>query len=122
MDAQQKLVWDADISAAVLGRGTDFVLIPISHKEDTSASEALARERGFSFCGVLGYFENGRTEAKCEPNEDPDLALETVVIMASAVQTFAEYVVAKLKVRKHAEFRGRVYRLPQGPRTPGDEN
>ena len=46
MDESEKLVFDGEISYGVLGRGGEFVLIPINDAPVEDAMEAAA-DRGF---------------------------------------------------------------------------
>jgi hypothetical protein len=101
MDAQQ-IAWNCSISAAVLGKGEEFVLCPLD--EPTPASEALARAHGYVFCGVMGYDpQAGRSIAKCE---DPD----SVITMMHAAFAFAQFVAARLKPK--SDWLEKLWELP----------
>ena len=102
MDSQQQLVWDAEISAAVLGKGEEVLLVPLSEPGPVPQSVIEdAQRRGLEFCGVMGY-TNGQSAARCEPTE------QAVITMARAVFSFAQYVADKLKAQR-AEWLKRAY-------------
>ena len=84
MDAQQRIAHDCDRSVAVLGKGEDFVLVPLDGPLDAALTKR-AEERGFCFCGVMGL-EDGLPVAKCEPGPD------TAVTMMHAALVFAQQV------------------------------
>lgn len=67
LDPQQQLVWDSEISAVVLGKGEQYFLIPLHFNEHAQAvTLSIARERGYAYCGVMG-FKDGQCAVKCEP-------------------------------------------------------
>jgi len=88
MDATERLVYDSEVSAAVLGKGDCFVLIN-SDNGSVAATEA-ARAEGFYFCGVVGL-KSGRVELEIA---SPDR--ETVRIMGFALREFADMCSANL--------------------------
>ena len=67
-DAQEQLVFDSEISVAVIGRAGDFVLIDLTDNIDDAVVET-ARARRFGYCGVLALI-NGEPVAKCESDAD----------------------------------------------------
>lgn len=89
MDAQQRIAWDCEISAAVMGNGTEIFLVPLD--EDISAASEIARIRDFRFFGVMGYDANGKVASRSESS------LEALCGMACAAGAFAELVVDRLK-------------------------
>ncbi len=109
MDALEKLVWDADDAVGVLGRGEDYVLVPLDG-QGPIPQEAIddANRRGFRFCGVLAIM-NGQAAAKCEA--DPD----AVGVMMLAAIGFAQQAAEKLKAKpkdEGAEWLRRLWELP----------
>jgi hypothetical protein len=106
MDAQEQLVWDSEISMAVVGKGGDFVLIDLGEVDDDVTKLALAR--GYAWCGVLGV-KDGQPCANCEPN--PDAALT----MMHAALAFAQKVADRLRPPQKGdavEWLESLYRLP----------
>lgn len=97
LDAIEKLVWDAEISAAVLGgRHGEVVLVYLDGPTDNSELLALAT-RGTFFVGAVGLV-NGRVEI--EP-EEPGCA-ESLRVLARAAGDFAQSVakaIGPLKLR-----------------------
>ena len=107
MDIQEQLVFDSEISVAVLGKGRDFVLIRLDGKVDEAAMEE-AKSKDYAYCGVLGV-KDGQAGAKCEPN--PDAAYT----MMHAALAFAQQVNERLTSRAmgdSAEWLTRLFELP----------
>jgi hypothetical protein len=105
MDADEQLVFDAEVSAVILGKGPEFVLIPLDGTP-TPASLQLARVRGYAYCGVAAY-KDGQCSASCERNPS---AVYTVMCASFA---FAKYVVANRKPEGDgAEWLQALYNLP----------
>jgi hypothetical protein len=103
MDQQEQLAWDSKTSVAVLGKGSEFVLIPLDGTP-APASRQLAEVRGYHYCGILGY-RNRKVEAVCEPN--PNAALT----MLHASLKFAEAVCATAAPAAE-DWMERLYQLP----------
>jgi hypothetical protein len=95
MDAHETLVFDSEISVAVLGRGAEFVLIRLNGEID-DATTVRAIERGFRYCGCLGV-KDGVPGVRCEPDAD---ALFT---MCFAGLEFAVMVAERLKQKAKGE-------------------
>jgi len=53
MDAQQQLAWNCEDSVVVLGKGKEFLLVPLG--EAIPASLQFANVCGYTYCGVIGY-------------------------------------------------------------------
>jgi hypothetical protein len=107
MDAHETLVFDSEISVAVMGRGGEFVLIRLDGGIDEAATEDAAR-KGYAYCGVLGV-KDGQAGAKCEPNPD---AIYTCLLASLA---FAQLVADRLKQKPKgdgAEWLARLFELP----------
>jgi len=105
MDAQQQLVWDSEISVVVLGKGTEFVLVPLGEpgpipKEITED----AKRRGLRFCGVLGRFKDGSAGMECEPD------VESMSVMARACFGFAGLL--ERQTGDSAEWLKKLWTLP----------
>lgn len=111
MDAQQ-LVNESQIAAAVVGKGEEFRLIPITADgPDTTAMQA-AMGRGFEYCGVMGW-ANGQARSRCEPS------MEAIGIMACASLAFAEMVAAQLKKQQAGDGTEWLQKLWELPDTRG---
>jgi hypothetical protein len=85
----------ASIVVGVLGRGAEYVFIPLDEKEAHAKRIELSVARGMCFCGLMAY--NPRTKesaAKCEP--DP----ECIATMMYAAPGFAEFVRDRLAKTK----------------------
>jgi len=95
MDAEEQLVWDAEISAVILGKGEEFVLIPLDGTP-TPAFLELAKARGYEYCGVAAY-KDGQCSASCERNPG---AVHTVMCASFA---FARYVAAKTHLKPEGD-------------------
>jgi hypothetical protein len=71
-DAEDKLVFESEMAAGVLGRGEDFILVHLNDKPLDAAVLAEATAKGFAWCGVLGLL-NGKPEVQLSP-ENPEAA------------------------------------------------
>lgn len=91
MDAMEKLTWDSEIAVGVLGKGGQYVLVPLGEPGPIPA-EVLedAARRGFKFCGVLAVL-HGRAAVHCEPD------IEAAGVMMLAAIGFAGQVADKIK-------------------------
>jgi hypothetical protein len=78
-DPQEQLVWESKVSAAVLGRGNEFVLIRLDGSDLAALAEA--RSRDFIYCGALGIID-GQPCAECSC---PDAAF-TMIAQEMAVE------------------------------------
>lgn len=105
MDAVSQLVWDASDATAVLGRGEDYLLIPLGPGPINPDIVEDAKRRGFRLCGALGTV-NGRVAAKWEA-ADPD----ALAVMVLAVLAFTQGD-EKLKADDSADWLERLYSLP----------
>jgi hypothetical protein len=109
MDAMERVTWNADEVVGVLGRGEEYVLVPLN--DEAPIPDAVmddAHRRGFKFCGVLCVIE-GRAAAKCEPD------LEAVGTMVLAAIGFAHQVADKLKHQQRGDgvnWLRRLWTLP----------
>lgn len=83
LDVEERLVWESEVSVAVLGRGKDFVLIRLDVNQ--SDATALARSRGFFYCGALGI-RDGQPSAECSC---PDAAFTMMHAALSFAQEMA---------------------------------
>lgn len=93
MDATQKLVFDAEISVGVLGKGESFVLVPLT--EPGPLPQAVldgAKRRDLAFVGVLGVVD-GEAFARCEPG------VGAIYTMMHAALAFAQQVADRLRPR-----------------------
>lgn len=107
MDATERLVADSEMSAAVLGKGREFLLVDLSG--ETDAAMEAARARGFSYCGCLAVV-NGQATARPEPDADSTLT------MLYAALAFAHLVGDRLMPPQpksdSVEWLTRLYALP----------
>jgi len=107
MDAQEKLAWDGELSAAVLGRGEDFTLVFLDGPINEVAT-ANATGRGFEYCGVLAVVD-GQCHAMCEPHPG------AVYPMLHASLAFAQQVAHKPKPEQSGDsvdWLRRLWNLP----------
>jgi len=103
MDAQERLVFNSDLAVAVLGRGGNYLLVPLADAVDEAAREAEAM--GYRYCGVLALTRDGRAAAECVP--DPDAALTMVRAALGFAMRFAKRLQGD-----SVEWCERLYRLP----------
>src|SRR5437870_4021808 len=102
-----RLILESDatsIVVGVLGKGAEFVFIPLDEKEAHEKRIELSVARGMCFCGLMAY--SPRTQesaAKCEP--DP----ECITTMMHAAYGFAEFVRDRLAKKIKAEQSPRGY-------------
>lgn len=91
MDVQEQLVWESEVSAAVLGNGEEFVLIRLDINEECEqAAIERAISKGFVYCGVLG-FKNGHAAVRC--GDDPG----AIYTIAHASVAFAHVIAQHLR-------------------------
>lgn len=98
-DEQERFALRSDFSCAVLGRGEEYVLIPLDDGPIDEAATMDAARKGFWYCGVMGVI-NGVAAARCNPD------LECQRVMMAAAFGFA------LKYAEH---------IRQKPNGDGDE-
>jgi hypothetical protein len=80
MDAQETLVFNSTVTAAVLGRGEQFALVYLPY----SQAEAFQYgKEGFRYAGVVGLL-NGKVEIVSEPD------LEARILTLLAALRFAQ--------------------------------
>ena len=108
MDAVSQLVCDADDATAVLGRGEDYLLIPLGRGPMDPGIVEDAKRRGFRICGVLGTV-NGRAAAEVEAADPDALAVMVLAVLAFTQQGAAEKVKTK---DDRADWLERLYSLP----------
>ena len=83
MDAMETFVTRSTITAAVLGRGNQFLLAYLNEKAISESDRLLALERGYVFCGCIGLVD-GHVEVEHEP------FLEAKILTFYAALRFAE--------------------------------
>jgi hypothetical protein len=108
MDAQEKLVFESDICVGVLGRGGEFVLVPLTGEID-GAITADALAKGYSYCGCLGVTASGEPGVRCEPSP------EAASVMVLAALAFAQQIADRLRPPQKgdgAEWLTRLFLLP----------
>jgi hypothetical protein len=103
MDATEKLVSQSATSAAVLGSGDDFLLVPLEGGTLPVASVEIAKARGYFYCGVLCVV-NGHVEIEGPQEFRP--------ILLRAAVPFAEYVVAKKRAGDAVDWLEKLHSLP----------
>lgn len=91
MDAHQQIAKrrTCDISAAVFGKGDDFVLVPFPMDARPNPPLEYAAKHDLPLCGILALID-GKCRARIQPGED---ALSVVM---DAVPSFAQYIRAKV--------------------------
>ena len=92
LDPMQQITWDSEISANVLGLPTQpdmFLLVP-NPVDFASPSLAIAKQRGFAYCGCFGY-KAGECKAAIDLS-NPSAALT----MTHAALEFGKYVHTRL--------------------------
>ncbi len=92
MDATEQLVTKSSIAAGILGTAAgEVVLIDLSPDNGDLPDLKPYIERGFFYCGTMGYFrDSGQSAAECAP------VPEALGVMLRAIAPFAEFVKAKL--------------------------
>lgn len=102
---QDALVLKAEYAACVIGRDTEFVLVPITGPEPIAdvVTDAI-KNRGLQFCGLLSIV-NGEAHAACEPNR------EAQAVMILAVSKFARLYTDRRKANA-AEWLNQLWQLP----------
>jgi hypothetical protein len=106
VDAHQQLAWDYPISAVVLGKEDDFVLIPLHDVNPVLRGYATAKATAMGFCyaGTMGYDPQcNKALAECEPGMEKT--------MACAVPKFADHVREQLTPPDVRELE-RLWNLP----------
>ena len=109
MDSMERLTWDSEIVAGVLGKADRFLLVPLTEAGPIS-DEVMedAASRGFKFVGVLAVI-NGHAAARCEPG------MGASYTMMHASLAFAQQVADKLKDRQQGDsvdWLRRLWTLP----------
>lgn len=109
LDAQEQLVWDSEVCAAVVGKAGEFLLIRLDEngEGDELLMEAAAR-KGWAYCGVLGV-KDGQAGAKCQPGAD------AIYTMMHAALAFAQEMAVAGRLRPKddsARWLEELYRLP----------
>ena len=101
MDAEQRLVWDAEVSAALLCNFTadDFELIDL---DSTFNADALSA-RGLSWAGVIAFKAGGVTMALSDPSA---ISFE---MMRRVSNEFARRLAGRIS---GVDWLERLYRLP----------
>jgi hypothetical protein len=103
MDRLQQLAWDSPLCAAVVGKGDDFVLLPLEGLISEAAKQDAAK-RELQFCGVVGL-RDGSVEVEMESPVDQ----EALRIMARAVASFTERFAPR---SDGVDWLERLYQLP----------
>jgi hypothetical protein len=110
-----KLILESDatsIVVGVLGKGAEYVFIPLDEAEAHAKRIELSVARGMCFCGLMAFSPRTKeSAAKCEP--DP----ECVKTMMHAAYAFDEFVRNRLRERvttkdESVEFLERLWLLP----------
>jgi hypothetical protein len=105
MDTVEKMAFDSELCAAVLGKGPEFMLIFLDLPLDGSVT-AMAHEKGYAYCGILAVI-NGEAMVECEPNP------AAVFTVLKASLKFAQKVADKLWAKnRDTDWLERLYALP----------
>jgi hypothetical protein len=99
MTEQQQLVSDSAFSVCVLGRGQEFVLVPLDRDID-SATTKMVTEKCFIPCGVMGILKTGEARAAVAPGMDA----ESLTIMMRAGLVFAQLAADRLRPTPKDDF------------------
>jgi hypothetical protein len=103
-ERQDELVRNAEYAVCVLGKGNEFVLVPVTEPEPIAdVVEDAIKRRGLQFCGTLGVAD-GVAACVCEPNR------EALAVMTSAIMEFAKLHTARRKA-KAEEWLIRLWQL-----------
>jgi len=97
LDPHQQIAWDCPVCAVVLGKAAEFFLIPLHFDEHAQeVITEIAKQRGYSYAGVMGATRDGQCSAKVEP-ANPEAAC---VMMHAAFAFALLYVAPLLKTEK----------------------
>ena len=92
LDAHQQLIWDSEISCAVLGSQSQpdrFLIVPLPMPEGMTGVLAVAKEiRDYAYAGSMAL-NAGESLAICEPGME--------VTMMHAALVFGKFVAEQLK-------------------------
>jgi len=94
-DAADQLALSCEISHTCLGRGGEFLLIDNSAPSD-AYQLAVAREKGFAYCGVFGL-NDGVPRVESEPDFD------SLLTMLHAALAFCAAVADRLRQPEHGD-------------------
>jgi len=105
MREHEQLAAEAEFACAVLGNGTEYMLVPLS--EEDKRGEQMCEEgarRGYKYAGILAMVR-GQAASKCAD-------LESIVTMACATRAFAELVVQHMRAQaKFVDWADRLWSL-----------
>jgi hypothetical protein len=103
-DTHEQLVFDSEISVAVLGKGEEFILVRLGKGLDDTSADAM--DNGYSYAGVIGI-KDGVPGVQCEP--DP----ASMRVMVLAGLAFAGMIAEQLKQHQMStDFCERLFALP----------
>ncbi len=94
-DAMDRLALECEVSFTCLGKGNEFVLIDNSAPSD-AYQLAIAREKGFCYCGVLGLNDG-------VPRVESEADAESRFTMLQAGLTFCRIMADKLRHPEHGD-------------------
>jgi hypothetical protein len=107
-DTTEQLVWDSEVSYAVLGRDRDFVLVRLHVNGETEATQlAEAKRRNFFYAGVLGLRDGQPSAESSGP--------ETAFTLTLAALAFSQEMAASGRLRPKDDFcvfAEALFRLP----------
>jgi hypothetical protein len=110
-DEHNLLAFESEFCVAVLGRGSEYLLISTTEPIDEDLCEQAAL-RGFCYSGIFGVIR-GQIRAKCQD-------AESIPTMMAAAGEFAQLVADRLKAKRNAsggDFEGWAWRLWELPDT-----
>lgn len=90
MDEHELLAFSSEFCCAVVGRGSEYVLVPMTGAAEIE--EAVCDEwvrRGFAYCGVLGVIQ-GRAVVKCADHQ-------SIATVMAASHEFARLVGERIR-------------------------
>ncbi len=111
LDKFQRIAWDGQSAAAILGNGSEFQLVDVSDANAIPSEEQRQKllRRGFCFVGVVGLIEGSTIFALAEPLDETSTA-----VLSQAYVAFIEQRINKnaKPVGDGADWLTRLYQLP----------
>jgi len=96
MDAQEQLILESEIAMGVLGKGDEFILVPLDGPIEAATMVAVAR--GFVYSGTFTVTKHGESAALFEPD------LESAHVMLCASFAFARLIADRLRPQSKDDF------------------
>ena len=103
-DTHEQLVFDSEISVAVLGKDEKFIFVRLG-QDSVDYALADAKDNGYAYAGVIGI-KDGVPSVQCEP--DP----ASMRVMVLAGLAFAGMIAEMQKHQMSTDFCERLFALP----------